>query len=282
MGFFTDFVNKLLLDSLKYWGELLVNIGETSFFIERSIDDIFDTDKISSIYNFVCAFAVSMIILKMLKKGFMTYILWRDGDPDAPVQQSVINLVLAVAIAILFPTFYQWYAEVSVWLIEKIISMSFVDLSIFELTEVPLMAISESLVLAIIGLIYIIMMFILFLQFFKRGAEMLILRLGFPLACLGLLDSDNGVFTGTVKVFIQVSLTSIIQLFLMNLSAVVFINSRMELLKMLFCIACCMAAFGTPRLLQFITLPQGGGGGAMYKVTNTVHTVSMVKSLLPK
>lgn len=281
MGFFTDFLDKILYEAFELWGGLLGDIGETAFYVERSIDNIFSADKISSIYNFICAFAVSLIILKMLKKGFMTYILWRDGDADAPVQQSVISLILAVVVAISFPTLYEWYAQVSLWLVGKVIGLSFEEMHAFSSAWISFDIKSDTLVFAIITLIYIIMMFILYLQFFKRGAEMLILRLGFPLACLGLLDSDNGVFTATIKVFVQVSLTSVVQLFLMNLSAVAFVNSGKKLTILLFCIACCTASFATPKLLQFITLPQGGGGG-MYKVTSTVHTASMIKSLMPK
>lgn len=281
MGFFSDIFNKLLFEALRHWGELLVNMGEVLFFVERSVDDVLKTEIINNLYTFISGFAVSLILLKMLMKGFSIYVLWRDGDPDAPVQQMVVNLAIAVCLTISFPTIYEWYADINLWLIQKTISMSFESMHVFQLTDMPLAAIAESLVFTIIALIYIIMMFVLFLQFFKHGMEMLILRLGFPLACLGLLDSDNGVFASTVKVFIQVSLTSIVQLFLMNLSAVIFVNSQMGLLQLLFCISCCMAAFGIPRLLQFITLPQGGGGG-MYKVTSTMHMASMVKGFLPR
>jgi len=46
----------------------------------------------------------------------------------------------------------------------------------------------------IISLIFFICFFILYIQFLTRGLEILILRVGVPLACVGLMDNDNGVF----------------------------------------------------------------------------------------
>ena len=48
------------------------------------------------------------------------------------------------------------------------------------------------LVTAIFGLVFVIVYFILYFQFLMRGLEILILRVGMPLACVGLIDNDKG------------------------------------------------------------------------------------------
>ena len=50
---------------------------------------------------------------------------------------------------------------------------------------------------AIFGLVFVIVYFILYFQFLMRGLEILILRVGMPLACVGLIDNDKGVFKPT-------------------------------------------------------------------------------------
>lgn len=282
MGFFSDLLLKFLNEASELWATIFVELGGTVFFIEKMIGAVFSNEDISKIYLFVSSFAVSLILLKMLTKGFMTYVLWRDGDPDAPVQQTVVNLVFAVALVILFPTIYQWYADVSIWLIENLITNTFGTAENDKWIEGLLVQAAKNLALGIVAVIFLIMMFILYIQMIKRSAELLVLRLGFPLACMGLLDSDNGVFASVVKMFIQTSLTTTIQLFLMNLSIRLFISPNADASALFICIAFCGAAFGAPKLLQFIMLPQGGGAGAMQRVTSTAYTLNMVKGLLPK
>src|SRR5690606_11848239 len=99
----------------------------------------------------------------------------------------------AMAVAICFPTIYTWLGAM-----------------IEELTDQLLLVIGQStdynwqfwmnsissmgLVTAIFGLIFVVCFFILYFQFLMRGLEMFILRVGIPLACVGLLDNDRGVF----------------------------------------------------------------------------------------
>lgn len=278
MGFFGDLVTLLVMEACKLWVSLYRELGKAVFYMEDYIGFAFDRTHIDAIFDFARNLAISLVILKVLKKGFFTYILWRDGDPDTPVQQSVINMVLAVIVAIGFPTLYDWYVDVSLYIIEFISTATF---DMMELEDWPTIMdtfIDMSGIFALIMLIYIIMLFVLYLQFLKRSAELLILRVGFPLACLGLLDSDNGVFTSTVKVFLQVSLTTIVQLFFMQLSMTIFIKMQTELYNPFLCIACLMAAFATPKMLQFILLQTGSGGGPMSTASQAAHIFSYVKA----
>jgi len=282
MGFLQDLLDWFVYEAMNLWISIFINLGETVFYIEKGLGNVLSEEHVSGLYQFTSALAVSLILLKVLKKGFMTYILWRDGDPDTPIQSTVINLVLAVATIICFPTLYDWYSEISLWIIEKVAMSSFMMAEVGGWPLIVSQLLGIGLIYGLVFLIYLIMLFILYLQFLKRSAELFILRLGFPLACMGLLDSDNGVFTTTVKTFIQISLTTVTQLFFMMLSITIFLNATSEFVNLFYCIAFCSAAFATPRTLQFILMQTGGGGGGMYKVTSAVHTVSMLRSLIPK
>ena len=55
--------------------------------------------------------------------------------------------------------------------------------------------ISNSIFQAIAGLIVIIVYLILWIQFMMRGIEMLVMRIGVPIVCTGLIDSDKGIFS---------------------------------------------------------------------------------------
>jgi len=283
MGFIQDIFEALLYEVAQMWANIFEGLGDTVFYIEHGLDGVISDDLLSEMFLFVQAFAISLILLKILKKGFWTYVLWKDGDADQSIQQSVVNLVLAVVIALSFSTLYDWFAQVCLWLIEKL-SLSTFDMMGLDTIESYMETVlthTFSGVMCVIALIYFIMLFILYLQFLKRSAELLVLRLGFPLACLGLLDSDNGVFTTTVKTFLQVALTTIAQLFFMMWSMTIFVRAHTSPTSIFYCIAFAMAAFATPRMLQFILMPTGGGGAGQ-KVTGAVHTVSLVKGLIGK
>lgn len=288
MGFIEDILKDWLYDLASAWAAQFVGLGRTVFYIEDGLASVLSTGVMNTLFAIMSAFAVSLLVLKVLKKGFWTYILWLDGDPDASIQQTVIRIIQATVAIIGFPVLYGWFADVSLWLIEKMTISSYDRLAADFASNIA--AIIPNLIIfgsfgIIAAIIYFIMLFILYLQFIKRSAELLLLRLGFPLACLGLLDSDKGVFTTTAKSFIQVALTTACQLFCMTQSIAIFISSYSgssynDSAKLLYCIAFCMAAFSTPKTLQFILMQTGGGG--MQKVTGTVHMATSIKSLIGK
>lgn len=274
MGFFQELLNLIVMEACDLWVKLYRELGKSVFYMEDYVGFAFDRQNIDSIFLFTRNLALSLVILKVLKKGFYTYILWRDGDPDTPLQQSVISMALAVIMAVSFPTLYDIYVDVSMYIIEFLAQSSFGMMELDDWGTILDTFIDMSGIFAAIMLIYLILLFVLYLQFLKRSAELLILRLGFPLACLGLLDSDNGVFTSTVKVFIQTSLTTIVQLFFMMLSMTIFIKMQTELYNPFLCIACLMAAFATPKMLQFILLQVGGGGSPANTLSQAAHLVN--------
>lgn len=117
--------------------------------------------------------------------------MWTDGDPDTEPASLVIRFMQAVAVAVCFPIVYGWMAEITQGLIDDLMA------AIGAATDYDWQAwvkgiSSLGLTTAIFGLIFVVCYFILYFQFLMRGLEIMILRIGMPMACVGLLDSDKG------------------------------------------------------------------------------------------
>ena len=118
--------------------------------------------------------------------------MWTDGDPDVEPVGLVVRFMEAVAVAVCFPVLYGWMAEITEELIEQLL------LAVGTATDYDWQAwieavSSRGITTAIFGLIFVICYFMLYFQFLMRGLEILILRIGMPVACTGLLDNDKGV-----------------------------------------------------------------------------------------
>ena len=115
----------------------------------------------------------------------------------------------------------------------------------------------------------------LYFQFLMRGLEILILRIGAPLACVGLLDNDKGVFRSYITKFFQSTLAVVIQISLAKLGVGLMLN-----MHIFWGVACMMLAIRTPRFLQdFIITTGGGGTGVINNVYHSVRLVGMAKNL---
>ena len=142
------------------------------------------------LFQILLGFGVSLIILKFLKKGFECYVMWTDGDPDSEPTQLIIRFVQAIAVAVCFPVMYGWLADITESLTNQLITAIGASTNYDWQAWVNGLS-SAGLVTAIFGLVFVICYFILYFQFLMRGVEIMILRIGLPLACTGLLDNDN-------------------------------------------------------------------------------------------
>ena len=133
--------------------------------------------------NIILSFSIILIVLKFLKKGFDTYILWVEGDTDTPPLQFVTYFVRALVMSVSFPILYDWLISVAKDLATQIM----VALNLgeqYSLTTAIGSLVVLNIFAAIVGLIIMIMLFLLYIQFIMRGVEMLVLKMGFPLACI--------------------------------------------------------------------------------------------------
>lgn len=224
------------------------------------------------LFDILLGFGVSLIILKFLKKGFETYVMWTDGDPDVEPTYVVIRFIEAITVAVSFPVLYGWLADITQDLTNQLMT------AIGAATNYDWQAwvnglSSLGLVTAIFGLIFVVCYFVLYFQFLMRGLEIMILRIGLPLACVGLLDNDKGVFKSYLNKFFQSTLAVVVQICLCKLGVGMMMNVGANM-NIFWGIACIVLAIKTPRFLSEFMVPTGGGGSGI--VNNVYHSVRLV------
>lgn len=230
------------------------------------------------LFQILLGIGVSLIILKFLKKGFECYVMWTDGDPDSEPTQLIIRFVQAVAVAVCFPVMYGWLADITEDLTNQLITAIGASTNYDWQAWVNGLS-SAGLVTAIFGLIFVICYFILYFQFLMRGVEIMILRIGLPLACTGLLDNDKGVFKTYLTKFFQSTVAVMVQISLCKLGVAMMMNVGINL-NVFWGIACLVLAIKTPRFLSEFMVPTGGGGGMVNNIYHSVRLVGMAKNLM--
>ena len=263
------------LINIVFWVENHISYGSIfqNTILDNSKSDIF-FDKL---FQVTTSFGVAFLIFKFLKKIFDTYIIGSDGDPSMSVENIVIGFCKGLIIIFSFNFLYEIFVNISIDFINQM-------LDAVGLVTIPsLMEIFERFFLGggifmLLGLlVFFICYLLLVFQFIKRGLEMLILRLGVPIACVGLIDSDNGVFAPYIKMFIQNSVTVVIQLAMIKLGFGVVANGNI-----FFGIACMIMGIKTPQFLQQFMIGLGSSGINMMTINQTASMVSRVSRFIRK
>ncbi|UWG97539.1 MAG: conjugal transfer protein TrbL family protein [Candidatus Dehalobacter alkaniphilus] len=264
----------LLNGAIAYIDGLLTGIVPMTLYAEQYMTTVSGTNIADTLFNILFGFGVSLIVLKFLKKGFETYVLWSDGDADEEPLSLLTNFFKALAVAVCFPTLYQWMAAIVENMTDQLLA------AVGAATDYGWKAwvdgiSSMGLVTAIFGLIFIICYFMLYFQFLMRGLEIFILRVGIPLACVGLLDNDKGVFKAYLNKFFQSMLAVVVQIVLAKLGVGLMLN-----MHIFWGVACMILAIRTPRFLQdFLITTGGGGGGVINNVYHSVRLIGMAQKL---
>lgn len=261
---------------LVYVNTLLTGLMPIALHSEKYMDTLLGTSGISQIFNIFFGFGVSLIVLKFLKKGFEQYILWTEGDADSDPLILLTGFFKALAIAVSFPTMYGWLTDIIEDLTNQLMQVISGGMST-DFASVISGISSAGLFTAIISLIFFICFFLLYIQFLTRGLEILILRVGLPLACVGLMDSDNGVFRTYIQKFFQSTLAVLVQIVLAKMGIALMLNAHV-----FWGIAAMMLALRTPKFLQEFIIISGSGGGGMGNVYQTVRLGQIAKGLFKK
>ncbi|MEG2039363.1 MAG: DUF6102 family protein [Oscillospiraceae bacterium] len=278
-GIITDFIYEIINESIMtFFNGFFTNIITMAFFAEQYISSVLSNSTFNEIYSFIYTVSISLIIIKFLKKGFFVYILWRDGDADTSPVETLVSLGLATFIMAAFPTLYQSAVDISLWFIGEIGLQlgGFATVPDNELLAGVFLG-TKSLVNAIQMLIYLVMLVLMYFKYLRLGIELMILRLGVPFACSGLVDSDSGVFKPYMEQIVKTIFTIIIQYFCLMLSLALMIRQANGE-SLWWAIALCAVALSTPRLLSSFLIGANGGG----KFTSAVHTSSALMNLIKK
>lgn len=222
----------------------------------------------SQLKALILTLAISLIVLKFLKKGFDMYIMWTDGEADTPPLTYIVYFIRAIAMVVSFSILYDWVVQIAKSFGETMLqTMNMAD-NISLTTTIANIA-TTGLFNSIVALIGLILLFVLYIQFLMRALEMFVLKLGFPLACVGLVNPDGGVFKSYSEKLIKSILTILVQIILCKIAIVLLIN-----VKMLFGIAAIILAIKTPKFLQEFMLGGGTGG-----ISNVIVTTSKTMEL---
>jgi len=234
------------------------------------------TNIAATLTNVMLGFGVSLIVLKFVKKGFDTYVLWNGSDAEEEPYFLVINFVKALAVALSFPVIYGWMANIITDMTSQLLTA--VGAATGFTWAAWIAGISTAgIVTAIFALVFIITYFMLYFQFLMRGLEMLILRVGIPIACVGLLDNDSGVFKNYLATFFKSMLSVVVQIALAKLGVGLMLN-----MHVFWGVACMVLALRTPRFLSEFVMPASGGGGhgVINNVYHSVRLVGMAKNMI--
>lgn len=136
-------------------------------------------------------------------------------------------------------TYREWFVKKYSWdFTQRVDKMSFVE--------------------TLVVIIYAIAFFIMWLRLLGRGLEMLIIRVGLPIAAVGLIDSDGGVFKNYTQLILRQMVTGVFQVAAMRLSIMLMLD--LSFFGVCAGVAALLAAFRAPLLLQQIMTPQKAGG----------------------
>ncbi len=264
----------LLNGAIAYIDGMLEGIVPLTLYAEQYMTELAGVDLAQTLFDIIFGFGVSLIILKFLKKGFETYVLWTDGDADEEPLSLLTNFFKAMAVAVSFPTIYGWLGQMVEALTEQLLVTVGAATDYNWAAWVDGMS-TVGIVTAIFGLVFIICYFMLYFQFLMRGMEIMILRVGVPIACAGLLDNDKGVFRAYSQKFVQSTLAVVIQISLAKLGVGLMLN-----MHLFWGAACMMLAIKTPKFLGDFLISTGGGGGVVNNVYHSVRLVQMARHLI--
>lgn len=273
---FVILIVAVLNGCLAFIDGMLEGIVPLALNAENYMTNIAGTNIAETLTQIMFGFGVSLIILKFVKKGFDTYVLWNGSDAEEEPYFLVINFVKTIAVALCFPVIYGWMAEIVTDMSSQILTA--VGAATGYTWAAWIHGISSAgIITSIFALVFMICYFMLYFQFLMRGLEMLILRVGIPIACVGLLDNDSGVFKNYISTFFKSMFSVIVQIALAKLGVGLILN-----MHVFWGVACMILALRTPKFLAEFIMPTGGGGGhgVINNVYHSVWLVGMAKSMM--
>lgn len=285
LGIFSDTINgwmgSLITAAFEKFDAQMISLLRGAFYFENlaisGADAALSEQSIRDVYFYIYGFACSLVILKFLFKGFQIYILWRDGDADVSPRDMLVGMLEAAAVMVCFPYLYEKLANICVAFAEGIMARLGVSLGLVIVPDLNLI-LSQGILTILILLVFVISILVLWIQLIGRGFELLILRFGVPLASLGLLDSDMGLFKAYMQVFIKAALTVIVQICAMALA--IRVAGSFQFTNSLLALGIIFGAFKAPATLQQFLMPSaGGGGGLTQKAYSAAIVVRTLKGL---
>lgn len=265
--------------------EAMTDFGEDTFSyylnFDKAIKSAAPSFSFDKLYTYMAALSLGIAIMLFLKKGFEIYILWNDGDSDLDPVVFLASFIKMTVVIVWFSSAYGYGVEVATNIFNKLLEsitgnvtgkdflaglLNFVDLN-------------NGFLFIIFIVVLLINAIRLVIQFFGRGIELFILRIGVPLAALDMLNADAVAWRAYIKKLIQITLTLELQIFLFFLSLMIPING---IKNFIFAIAIQLTAIKLPSFLSELLVVSAGNGGLISKASSGAHLVSSLKSIFKK
>lgn len=276
-GLLTGLFQGIILDVETWLNDYLLNSHLEGFLrieiVMGQRNTTINPETFTAAYRYIYSIVIGLLILKFLWKGFSIYILWRDGDADNSPQDMLTGSVQALITALAFPELYNIMADVAGEFAKRL--MNVFGLAGSDLYEWESANLGVGLVEIVCMLVYLVLLIVLYVRMIQKGFELMILRLGIPFACMGLIDSDYGIFKSYMQTLFKAVFTAVIQVVLLSASLPV-----MVLLHPIWGIAIISTAFATPTLLQQFLIATGRGSGITQKVYSGAMTVRAIKGVM--
>lgn len=268
-GFFED----LAKDLVKQINEFLVDLLDIVLNADKYMSSHFHLEGISfaKINNTILKFALALIVLKFLQKGFMIYIMQSDGDPDHDPLILLTGFFQAIAIAVSFLSLYTPVMGVFKSFTNQVVNAITSKGEIEQIKQGIIdTLLGRGLATILFVVIFLILVLVLYIFFIKNGFELVVLKYSLSITCVGLMDSDGGVFKVTIKKFLQMGFTCTIQIILLRFAIALCLT-----LHPIWAIACVGAALGTPKLMQDLLITRNNGG-----ISSKLYTISMLRNVM--
>jgi len=269
-----NLINKFIEGFLDQQGDSIFNLSNIVLYPEKTMNTM-GFGGFEDIMKIFLNFGISLIVLKFLKKGFETYALGTDGDPDMEPVQLLTNFIRAMALALCFPILYNFFANIISDLTEKAIGAIGLGNVVTNIDYDFILQLGKEMLFSVVViLVYFIVYIAFFVKFIVLGWQIMILRIGVPLACVGLMDANQGVFRTYIQKFLQVGFTVLLQIVLAKFSLALVLSSHL-----IWGFAALIMAIKTPRFLQeFLVLPEGNASSTIYASTRLAQMVKTFRS----
>ena len=244
------------------------------FHIERELSNLKVADgsfiNFNEIYQTIFNYAIYILVIVFIAKAIKTYFFMHDGDSEQNPIQLAIGMVKAVIVMICFKEMY----DIFVGIVQEFLNNILNHLTIqgTNLAEMLSNNMGGGIFTAVACLVLLIVWLILICQFIMKGIEILVMRLGIPFASIGLLNSDNGVFSEYIRDFLLTAFTLVVQLALLNLSILSLVNGHL-----IYGIAIAIVSVNTPMMLgKFMIKPSGS------LINSVGNTARSIRAILPR
>lgn len=190
---------------------MFLNGFYNTFYIEKILG--ISDDTLAVMQMLILGFGTFLLTLKLLVKLLNIYIFGVDGDNTVSPIEYLKSFCKGIIIMATFTVAYGWLGEVLKDFTEQILAI------MGEVRWVNFATVGPGLG-SIFLLVYCIFVVILYINFMLNGIRMLFLRLAIPIACVGLIDNDNGIYAIFIKKIFQTGVTVCVQMILAQLSLI--------------------------------------------------------------